>query len=66
MRIVSTYSHLNGEEYLMVHNPALLDEVRTVIAEVDAHSCKTKVSQEKTMKGRSLYSLGDLTKDLEN
>ncbi|MGR3913947.1 MAG: restriction endonuclease [Gammaproteobacteria bacterium] len=56
MKIVETYSHLNGLEYLLVHKPKLWAEIRTVIKQVDGRSCKTKVSKEKTMKGRLLYS----------
>ena len=56
MKIVETYSHLNGLEFLLVHKPKLWDEIRKVIAAVDAEACKTKVSKEKTMKGKILYS----------
>lgn len=56
MRTGARYSHLNGEEYLLVHQPGLWEEVQSVIAEVDAASCRTKVSQEKTMMGKQLYS----------
>ena len=56
MRIGETYSHLNGEEYLLVHKRALWQEVQNVIVAVDATACKTKVSKEKTMAGRMLYS----------
>lgn len=49
MRIQAKYSHLNGEEYLLVHRKQLWDEVKEVIAEVDAAACRTKVSREKTM-----------------
>jgi len=56
MKIVETYSHLNGLEYLLVHKPLLWEEIQSVIASVDAEKCKTKVSKEKTMKGKLLYS----------
>lgn len=56
MRIQARYSHMNGEEYLIVHQASLWYEVQAVIAEIDAEACKTKVSQESTMKGRKLYS----------
>ena len=56
MEIKSRYSHLNGEEFLIVHHPQLLKDVREVVAEVDAEACRTKVSKEKTMKGKLLYS----------
>lgn len=56
MKIERVYSHLNGEEFLLVHRKKLWDEVRAVIADIDAEACKTKVSQEKTKKGKMLYS----------
>ena len=56
MRIGVKYSHLNGEEYLLVHRGDLWCEVLAVIDAVDAEACKTKVSKEKTMRGRMLYS----------
>ena len=56
MRIEARYSHLNGEEYLLVHRGRLWEEVREVIAEVDAMACRTKVSRERTMRGKALFS----------
>ena len=60
MRIAARYSHLNGEEYMLVHRKALWDEIQEVIEEVDATACRTKISREKTMRGRLLYSPGDM------
>lgn len=60
MKIAETYSHLNGLEFLLVHKPTLWQEVQSVIANVDANKCRTKVSKEKTMKGKLLYSPIDL------
>jgi hypothetical protein len=56
MKIIETYSHLNGLEYLLVHKKHLWEEVQLVISKVDAQKCKTKVSAEKNMKGKTLYS----------
>ncbi len=56
MKIVETYSHLNGLEYLLVHKPALWQEVQDVIRSVDGQACRSKVSREKTMLGQVLYS----------
>ncbi|OPY65474.1 MAG: Restriction endonuclease BglII [Syntrophorhabdus sp. PtaU1.Bin050] len=56
MRIVETYSHLNGLEFLLVHQPKLWEEIKHVVGTVDAEMCKTKVSKEKTMKGKILFS----------
>ena len=44
MRIEAEYSHLNGLEFLIVRHSDLLQEVREVIASVDAESCRTKIS----------------------
>jgi hypothetical protein len=60
MKISETYSHLNGLEYLLVHKPELWAEIQSVIAEVEAGQCRTKVSKEKTMKGRLLFSPVDM------
>ena len=60
MKIIETYSHLNGLEFLMVHKSKLWKEIKNVILSVDAENCKTKVSKEKTMKGKLLYSPIDM------
>lgn len=65
MNIVETYSHLNGLEFLIVHNPDLWDEVQKVITEVDGNECKTKVSKEKTKKGKLLYSPIEMNKSFK-
>ncbi|MYE24970.1 MAG: restriction endonuclease [Gammaproteobacteria bacterium] len=56
MRIVKRYSHLNGEEFLLVHRPDLWQEVQDVVAGVDAETHRTKISREKTTFGKLLYS----------
>lgn len=56
MRIIETYSHLNGLEFLLVHKPKLWKELKVVIESINAKACKTKISKEKTMKGKELYS----------
>ncbi len=56
MQVGGEYSHLNGEEYLLVHRPELWLEVQSVIASIDAESCRTKISKEKRMKEKRLYS----------
>jgi hypothetical protein len=66
MKIVQTYSHLNGLEYLLVHKKKLWNEVRQVIQSVDGNACKTKVSKEKTMSGELLYSPIDMNSAFSN
>jgi hypothetical protein len=56
MKIHKTYSHLNGEEYLIARKPALWLEIQDVIAKVDGKACKTKVSKELRRHGELLYS----------
>lgn len=66
MKIVEIYSHLNGEEYLLVKQPVLYQEIKDVIAQVDAVKCMTKKSRESTMKGKQLYSPQALNKQFGN
>lgn len=56
MKIATQYSHLNGEEYLLVHLPEIWREVREVIAGVDAEICRNKISKERGRVGKRLYS----------
>lgn len=56
MKIATYYSHLNGLEYLLVHKPALWEEIQDVIKRADAARCLTKVSKEARTKGRLFYS----------
>jgi hypothetical protein len=60
MKIIETYSHLNGLEFLIVHKPKLWEEIQKVISSVDAEACKTKISKEKGMVGKLLYSPIDM------
>src|SRR6188768_1868702 len=60
MKIVKTYSHLNGLEYLLVHKKKLWTEIKAVIEAVDAAACRTKVSKEVRMKGQLKYSPIDM------
>lgn len=56
LKIASHYSHLNGLEFLLVHKPQLWEDIQAVIESVNAKLCRTKVSKEKGMKGKLLYS----------
>jgi restriction endonuclease BglII len=62
MKIVQRYSHLNGFEFLMYHQRKIWSEIRHAIKSVNAEKCRTKISEEKTMKGRLLYSPENLNK----
>ncbi len=56
MKIEFTYSHLNGMEWLLQHRRELWEEVKDSIQSVKSDDCKTKISKEKTMEGRVLFS----------
>ena len=50
------HSHLNGHEWLLVHEKSIWQEIESTIEAIDANKYKTKISKEKTMLGRSLYA----------
>jgi hypothetical protein len=56
MKIAQKYSHLNGEEYLIVHHNNLYKEIKEAIASIDAEKLRTKISKEKRKIGNSLLS----------
>ncbi len=58
MKIVYEYSHLGGSEILKVRFPEYEKEIYDVINTVMAK--KTKISKEKTMMGKALYSPKDM------
>lgn len=62
MKIAQKYSHLNGEEYLIVHHNDLYKEIKDVIASIDADDFRTKISKEIKKKGNALLSPIDLNK----
>jgi hypothetical protein len=64
LRIAEHYSHLNGLEFILVHKPQLWREIKSVVASVDAEKFRTKVSNEKTMKGALLYAPAEINKEL--
>lgn len=56
MKIAEVYSHLNGEEYLLVHKAALYTELHQILTGLDPKQYRTKVSKEARMKGKMLFS----------
>ncbi len=66
MRIAKKHSHLNGEEWLLVHEKDTYQELLDVIKAIDAEKCRTKVSKEKQMKGRLLFSPKDLNAEFDS
>lgn len=62
MFIAGRYSFNGGEEFIQKNFPHLLQEIETVIGIVDASKYKTKVSKEKTKRGKLLYDPSELNK----
>lgn len=56
MKISARHSHLNGYEWIKYHEKGIWDEIEEAIRNVDALSRKTKISREKTMRGRHLFA----------
>lgn len=65
MNIIEKYSHLNGEEHLLVHRDEDYKEIVEIIRSMDANRFKTKVSKEKTMKGKQLYNPDALNREFK-
>jgi len=62
MKIAQKYSHLNGEEYLIVHHNKLYKEIIEVIKNINANDFRTKISKERKKIGNKLFSPIDLNK----
>ena len=56
MKIAQKYSHLNGEEYLIVHHKKEYREIKQIIKSIDASKHLTKESKEKNRKGDIVYN----------
>ncbi|MFT6443395.1 MAG: hypothetical protein ACJASM_002956 [Salibacteraceae bacterium] len=65
MKIGAMYSHLNGFEWIQYHQKQMWDEMEGIIKAIDAETYRTKVSKEKTMKGRMLFSPVDLNQRIK-
>ena len=66
MKIGAFYSHQNGYEWIQWHKPELWTELESVINNIDAEEFKNKVSKEKTMKGKKLYSPVEINKKIKD
>ena len=62
LRIEKIYSHLNGHEWLLVHQRKIWSEIQEIVGEVDANRYKTKISKEKGMRGKHLFAPIELNK----
>jgi len=62
LRIEKLYSHLNGHEWLLVHQPKIWKEIENVIRKIDANKYKTKISKEKGMVGKPCFAPIEINK----
>lgn len=60
------YSHLNGFEWIQYHQKKMWEEMEGIITAIDAELYRTKISKEKTMKGKKLFSPIDLNKKIKD
>ncbi|NQU35156.1 MAG: restriction endonuclease [Bacteroidetes bacterium] len=65
MKIGAMYSHLNGFEWIQYHQKTMWDEIEKIITDINADDYRTKISKEKTMSGKKLFSPKDLNKRLK-
>jgi hypothetical protein len=65
MKIGGIYSFNKGEMVVKKKYPKLLQEIELAIDSIDANQHKTKVSKEKTMAGKILFSPSSLNKDFK-
>jgi hypothetical protein len=56
MKIAQRYSHLNGEEYLIVRHSGLYEEIERIVEGIDAASLPPKISLEKRKQDQHLLS----------
>ncbi|MGA7192385.1 MAG: BglII/BstYI family type II restriction endonuclease [Anaerolineales bacterium] len=64
MIVVGTYSFNRGAETIKKKYQKELDEVKKILIRIDAKKHKTKRSEEKTMRGKILYSPRSLNKEI--
>lgn len=65
MKIVAKYDFNGGKHAVMSRYPDEFAEIEAAINAIDAASFKTKISEEKTMPGKVLYSPTDINKEFK-
>jgi hypothetical protein len=66
MKIAQKYSHLNGEEYLIVHHSELYEEIKQVISSIEATDLIYKSSKDKSKSGQLMIDQKHLNKLFES
>ncbi len=65
MKIGAMYSHLNGFEWIQYHQKKMWAEIEQIIVAINAEDYRTKISKEKTMRGKHLFSPVDINKKMK-
>jgi len=65
MRVISSYSFKGGEEYIKRHHANEPQEIYDAISNLNGADALCKISAEKTMKGKLLYSPEKMNYDLK-
>ncbi len=65
MKIGAMYSHLNGFEWIQYHQKEMWEEILKVIEGINANQFRTKISKEKTMEGKALFSPTAINKKMK-
>ena len=65
MKIVAKYDFNGGKDAVMKKYRTEFQQIETAIKAIDAAQFKTKVSEEKTMPGRMLFSPGEINKEFK-
>jgi hypothetical protein len=66
MIIAGEYSFNGGKEFICSSYEHLLDEIVEIISAIDANKHKTKISREKTMRGRVLFNPRSLNEEFKS
>ena len=66
MRIVEKHSHLNGEAFLCVHYPEILEEVERVIESVDVDECWDATTYSNNTLGPGTFSAENVAKAFDD
>ncbi|WP_082670921.1 BglII/BstYI family type II restriction endonuclease [Chloracidobacterium thermophilum] len=62
MKIAGIYSFKSGEEVVKGNYSSELSEIGNIICSIDSERYRTKISREKTIRGRELYNPKELNK----
>ena len=62
MKIVETYSHFNGLEYLLIRKKKLWTEIQLVIRDLDADARQARVSRKSRAKSQAEYRSIDMSR----